>query len=82
MKEQSLVRWRSVLILEFSPGGMGTGSLQREPEGNGGWTKREQEIQVWVLTIWSYPVVFGFILFCAAVCGRLEIDRAVRIAKC
>jgi hypothetical protein len=32
MTEQSMARWRSILILGSSPGGMGTGSLQRGPE--------------------------------------------------
>jgi len=72
IKGQSLMRRRSILTLESSPGGMGTGSLQSEPERNGSWTKREKKIQVRVLTIGSYPVVFIFTLFCAAVCGRLE----------
>lgn len=58
---------------------MGTGSLQRGPERSGSWTKQAQKIQVWVLTIGSYPVVFGFVVFFTAVFSRLEMVRAVRI---
>jgi len=31
--EQSIARWRSILMLGSSPGGMGTGSLQRGQSG-------------------------------------------------
>ena len=37
--EQSIARWRSILMLGSSPGGMGTGSLQRGPEHNENWTR-------------------------------------------
>ena len=47
MTEQSKVRWRSILTLGSSPGGMGTGSLQRGPEYNGGWTRRQEKIRGW-----------------------------------
>jgi hypothetical protein len=45
MTEQSTARWRSILTLGFSPGGMGTGSLQRGPEYNEGWTRRQEKIR-------------------------------------
>ena len=42
MTEQSMLRWRSILRLGSSPGGMGTGSLQRGPEHHANWSRQEK----------------------------------------
>jgi hypothetical protein len=67
MTEQSTVRWRSILRLGSSPGGMGTGSLQRGPEQQYelDWTV-EDDVRT-MLTIGSYSVKSGFIVLWAAV---------------
>jgi hypothetical protein len=67
MTEQSTVRWRSILRLGSSPGGMGTGWLQRGPkkQDQSDWTVGDGTRTM--LTIWSYSVKFGFIILWTAV---------------
>lgn len=67
MIEQSMLRWRSIFRLGSSPGGIGTGSLQRGPgqQYELDWTVRDGTRTM--LTIRSYSVKFGFIVLWAAV---------------
>ena len=72
MTEQSAARWRSILILGSSPGGMGTGSLHSGPRHDGVEADRDGG-QKTGPTVGSYSIILSLIVLRAVVRLRFEM---------